>query len=95
MDEKKTLSLGTWDPKRPKIRNPDGSFSTEETITVGGGPDRPYANIPTIVDGQRINPLAAEEMYYNNALMPFEEYGSLEDALKAAKLRSRFLGWNR
>ncbi len=37
------------DINRPALQNPDGSYSTEKTITVGFG-DR-YYNIPTIWDG--------------------------------------------
>ena len=81
-----------YDFGRPRLQNPNGTFSTEETITVGFG-DR-YYNIPTIWAGQRVPPevavrLAESQMKRGTA---FPNFSSLEEAEKQARLRSYWRG---
>jgi hypothetical protein len=77
------------DRSRPKLSNPDGSFSTESTITVGI--DGRYYNIPTIVNGQRVGQEAAIQAARRN-LEAFPNYQTLEQALAAAANRSNAIG---
>ena len=84
---------GFWyDFRRPKLQNPDGSFSTEETITVGIG--NQYFNIPTIWDGRRVSQAEAItraiEGLRGGGLFP--HFATLEEAEKQAKLRSEWRG---
>lgn len=80
------------DLSRPIIKNPDGTFSTEETISVGFG-GRTY-NIPTIWDGKRVAPEVAVE----NAKAAlrrgevFPNFATVEEAKAAAPLRSKAIG---
>ena len=81
-----------YDFERPRLKNADGSFSTEETITVQFG-DR-YYNVPTIWDGQRLSPdmaieRAAAEIRRGTT---FPNFASLQEAEKQAGLRSQWRG---
>jgi hypothetical protein len=88
---------------RPLLYNPDGSFATEESITVtnpalnGGAP----TNIPSIWGGQRPPPefkfgsQEFEDWSVNNALQSgqqFPAFGSIAEAVRAAQQRSDGLG---
>lgn len=86
---------------RPMLQNPDGSVSTEESMTVtsprlnNGAP----TNIPSIWGGKRppFDPgtLEAEEWAIDQAAnsgQTFETFPSIEDAVKAARARSNSLG---
>lgn len=75
---------------RPELRNPDGSVSTELSITVtdprlnGGKP----TNIPSIWGGRRLN----DEMAVNSALASgqnFTAFPSIKAAERAAEFRSQ------
>jgi hypothetical protein len=60
------------DVSRPTISNPDGSFSTERTITIGpdlGDGQKAYS-IPTIVGGQQLSPREAEAAFYSGQNPP-------------------------
>ena len=80
------------DMNRPKIQNPDGSFSTEETITVPRG-NRWY-NVPTIVNGQRLKPEDVEYWFSQGDpnIPHVGEFGTLDEAVSAARLRTDQIG---
>jgi hypothetical protein len=81
-----------YDFARPKLKNPDGSFSTEETATVGFG-NRQY-NIPTIVNGQRV-PIGAAVSDARGRMAQgtvFPNFATEDEAVKQAKLRSQWRG---
>jgi flagellar protein FlgJ len=78
---------------RPILDNGDGSYSTEESITVtdprlnGGQP----TNIPSIWGGRRT---ASEDEAVNEAIrsgQQFPAFGSIDEAVSAAKARSNSL----
>jgi hypothetical protein len=81
------------DLSRPKLQNPDGSFSTERSITVtepglnGGQP----TNIPTIWDGRQLS----EDEAIQRAIasnQKFPSFNSIDEAVNAAKARSERIG---
>lgn len=84
------------DMGRPELENEDGTFSTEETITVtdprinGGRP----TNIPSIWHGKRppsSDDAVVEDYAISNALeskQSFPSYDTIEEAVKAAEQRS-------
>jgi hypothetical protein len=84
---------GWQEPGRPKIRNPDGSVSSEETITVqvrelnGGRP----TNIPTIWSGRRVSGDEAVRLALSSG-RAFPSWDTNEEAAGAAAERSRNLG---
>lgn len=73
--------------KKPRIQNPDGSFSTERTITVGL--DGKYYNVPTIVEGKQVSRDKAIKAY-NPEGKP--SYDTVDEAVAAAKKRSEKIG---
>lgn len=81
------------DTSRPIVENPDGSFSTERSITVttdglnGGKP----TNIPTIWDGKELPHKEA----INRAIQSgntYAAFNSIDEAVDAAKKRSSTIG---
>jgi len=79
---------------RPILHNPDGSISTEESITItdprlnAGAP----TNIPSIWNGRRT---ASEDEAIAAALasgQQFQSFPTIDDAVAAAKARSEGLG---
>ncbi len=86
---------GGVDRKRPKIKNPDGSFSTEETVTVPIG-DK-WVNLPSIIEGKRPpKKVSAEEwavkQYKKGKNKPTGVFKTLEEAVFWAKQRTDALG---
>jgi len=75
---------------RKVLNNADGSFSTEETITVEY--DGRYFNIPTIFDGKRLDEETARALFLTGANKPVGVFNSLEEAVSSAKQRSNMLG---
>lgn len=80
------------DLSRQVLKNPDGSISTEETMTERV--DGRFMNIPTIFGGQRMAPgqamgMALQQMGQGAV---FPNFGTLDEALDAARRRSEFLG---
>lgn len=82
---------------RPMLPNPDGSVSTEESVTVthprlnGGRP----TNIPSIWNGRRFDPETQEDQIVEEALrsgQAFPSFNSIEEAVSAAQARSDALG---
>jgi N12 class adenine-specific DNA methylase/predicted RNA methylase len=78
------------DTKRPKIENPDGSFSTEETITIEA--DGKWVNIPTIVGGQRVGEDQAIELFKSGKNPAVGAFPTLPEAETAARGRSEDIG---
>jgi len=78
------------DTSRPKLLNPDGSFSTERTITVSF--DDGVYNIPTIKDGERLSSKEAIKEFKNGRIKPVGKYKTVEEAEEAAEARSGSIG---
>jgi len=84
---------------RPIVRNPDGSFSTERTITVtnpkinGGKP----TNIPSMYNGKQVTQREAERIIIENGGVDpetgrkLEGFNSIDEAETSAKTRSASL----
>jgi hypothetical protein len=82
------------DLSRPKLKNPDGSFSTERTATFGftvDGVDK-FFNIPTIVDGKQLTPDEAVNDFLAGVNKPVGVFKSQKDAVKAAEKRTKKIG---
>lgn len=80
------------DLTRPRIKNPDGSFSTESTITVGM--DGRQYNIPTIVDGKRVDneTAVADARRRLAAGEKLPNFDTVEEAVAQAGARSQRRG---
>jgi len=81
-----------YDFDRPKLRNPDGSYSTEETMTEFI--DGRWVNFPSIWGGRRVDfdtalELTRAEMGRGKV---FPNFSSLEEAKKEAVARSEWRG---
>lgn len=77
------------DLTRPAIKNEDGTFSTERTITISQ--DGKWINIPTIIDGIPYSDLDAIS-YAQRTGENFGVFDTLEEATKEAKMRSEEIG---
>jgi hypothetical protein len=75
---------------KPLVQNEDGSFSTEETITIEQ--DGRWYNIPTIVNGERVGADKAIELFNAGSNQHVGEYQSQIEAEAYAKERSARLG---
>lgn len=78
------------DTSRPILNNPDGSFSTERTITVEM--DGRHYNIPTIVNGQQVTPDQAVQLFRAGKNPAVGVFGSAQEANAAAQARSQQIG---
>lgn len=78
------------DTSRPIMENRDGSFSTEETITIEQ--NGKYYILPTIVQGRRMTPDAAVELFSKGANRPVGIFDDPNEANEYAKLRSETIG---
>lgn len=91
MSKKETLkSTG-----KPIIKNKDKSISTEETITVSVSElnKGKHTNIPTIINGKRVSQhTAIGHAIQNQHKTKYPSYGSVSEAVSAAKARSNKLG---
>ena len=80
---------------RPIIKNPDGSVSTERTVTfeVGGQ----WINVPTMFGGKEVDPEQALEIVRKAGFLdpdtkkPIPAFKSAKEAEKAAIKRSKAL----
>lgn len=80
------------DLTRPKLSNADGSFSTEQTITIQDDEGR-WVNIPTIVNGQRLDEQAAVEAFKQGSNPAVGgPFATVEEAEQAARARSDEIG---
>ena len=78
------------DLSRPKLTNPDGTFSTEETITVSA--DGLHYLIPTIIDGVRVQPHMAVIAWKAGVNPAVGAYKTAREAARAAVERSKRIG---
>ena len=76
--------------KKRRIRNPDGSYSSERSITVGSD-EEGYTNIPTIYEGKQLSHKEAIGRSKKTGIR-YPQFKTLNEALKAAAERSRKLG---
>jgi len=82
------------DRQRPILKNADGSFSTERTITVER--DGRWFNVPTIIDGERHDEREISQRFEDGEDLPtVGEFASLEEAEQAAQSRSQEIGGTR
>jgi hypothetical protein len=78
------------DRSRPILENDDGSFSTEETITIDAGGR--FVNIPTIIGGRRVSEDQAVEAWRRGKNPAVGEAPTLAQAEKMAQERSTRIG---
>lgn len=78
------------DTSRARIENPDGSFSTERTITVES--DGKHFLIPTIVGGRQLSEDAAIKAWRDGKNKAVGEYDTAAEAERQARSRSRRIG---
>lgn len=75
--------------QKPRIQNPDGSVSTERSITIGV--DDGFINIPTIVNGRQLTADQAIEASKTDGIQR-QRFGTIAEAEKAAQQRSDAIG---
>ncbi|SEG65064.1 hypothetical protein [Bosea lathyri] len=82
------------DVNRPVLNNADGSISTERTTTerFNTSGDRPWLNVPTIVDGQELGLDEAIRAVTEGRNAPVGQFKTLPDAERAGQDRSNYLG---
>ncbi|MCA0276236.1 MAG: hypothetical protein LCH86_09540 [Proteobacteria bacterium] len=78
------------DMSRPRVENADGSFSTERTIGIEM--DGRFFNIPTIVNGKQLSEDDAIATFQRGDNPAVGEFGSQEEADRAASARSERIG---
>lgn len=78
------------DMSRPRVENADGSFSTERTIGIEM--DGRFFNIPTIVNGKQLSEDDAIAAFQRGDNPAVGEFGSQEEADRAASARSERIG---
>lgn len=81
------------DGSRAIIENADGSFSTEETITLER--DGKWFNVPTIVGGKRIDHGEIERRFLAGEVPDVGEFDTLKAAETAAVARTQAIGRTR
>jgi hypothetical protein len=81
------------DRGRPAIANPDGSISTERTITIGA--DGRFFNIPTIVGGRQLSEDQAIKEWRGGRNKAVGEFATQAEAEQGAKARSDQIGQQR
>ena len=81
------------DPNKPAINNPDGSISTERTISVTV--DGKVYNLPTIINGKQYAPDEAVELFRQGKNKPVGVFNSVQEATTAAQARSKEIGKQR
>lgn len=81
------------DLTRPQIDNPDGTFSSELSITIDveKGGKTSFINIPSIVDGKKLSNEDAIRAFKEGRNDLVGEFDTLEEALAAAPIRSSSL----
>lgn len=73
-----------------RVENPDRSFSSERTITIGMA-DK-YYNIPTLVEGTQLTEDQAVDYFKSGKTEAVGVADTLEEALEMAKTRTGMLG---
>jgi len=89
-----TKRVGTTAEGRPIIENPDGSRSTERSITGQWGPKGEWVNIPSMYGGKQVSEKEAVNIIRSHGYKDPETgrsikmYKSLSEAESAARSRS-------
>ena len=75
------------------MKNPDGSFSTEKTITISAdiGNGEKFYNIPTIINEEEVPEQEAVDYFFKTG-ENVGMFGSKDEAVSAAKKRSDMIG---
>jgi hypothetical protein len=75
---------------RPIMKNPDGSVSTERTMTTEG-PNGGWFNVPTMMNGAQM-PMDTVDTLFQYGLVPHVgEFPTLETAEQAAQARTKVI----
>ena len=84
----------TIDTTRPTVNNPDGSVSTERTITEQFNTPEglSWINYPSIVGGKQLTPEAATDALFAGQNRPVGIFADLPTAERAAQQRTQYLG---
>jgi hypothetical protein len=85
MDARLPIEIG-----KPVLRNPDGSVSTEKTITIEA--DGKHYLIPTIVYGKQLSADNAVKLWRSGKNQAVGVFGSADEAEQAARARSTSIG---
>lgn len=85
-----TNGVSPIDTNRPRIQNPDGSVSTERTITVEA--DGKHYLIPTIVSGKELSMDDAVAAWRSGTNKEVGVFNSEQEANNYAKVRSQQIG---
>jgi cell division septum initiation protein DivIVA len=72
-------------PKRPRLQNPDGTYSTESTITVES--DGLHYVLPTVIEGKRHDNPEAIQMWQQGSNEPVGVFGDANLADRYAQER--------
>lgn len=78
-----------------QVKNPNGSFSSERTITItpkDHGLDNKFYNIPSLVEGIQLSQEEAIKRFKKRELKAVGVANTLEEAIKMAGERSQILG---
>ncbi len=74
---------------KPRILNPDGTYSSERSITIGV--DGRYINIPTIWNGKQLSQSEAIKRAMQSRIR-YPKFNTLRQAVRTAKERTDALG---
>ena len=82
-------SIGTpVDFGRPLVKNPDGSVSSELTMTMQGQ-NGMWANVPTMMNGVQLPPDVVDPLYWHGLAPDVGQFPTLSEAEQAAQARSK------
>lgn len=73
---------------RPLVKNPDGSVSSEITMTTQG-PNGRWFNVPTMMNGVALPPDVVDPLFQQGLAPHVGEYPDLATAERAAVARSK------
>lgn len=74
---------------KPRILNPDGTYSSERSITIEV--DGKYINVPTIWNGKQLSQEEAIKRAMESRIR-YPRFKTLREATQAAKKRTKELG---
>jgi len=86
---KRQLSPQEAAKTKPRILNPNGTYSSERSITIGV--DRGFINIPTIWKGKQLSHSEAIKRSKKSRIR-YPRFKTLNEAVRAAGQRSKDLG---
>lgn len=75
--------------KKKRILSPNGTISSERTITIGTG--NGYINIPTIWKGKQLSKVQAIQRAKKSGTT-YKKFKTIKEAVQAAGARSKALG---